>query len=174
MQNILLVASKTMLRFNRISITSLSRFFNVFCRAGNPYIRLKYRGVKIESVLGVIFLVFPRIINFFYFKSPEEISLMVLLKMKEIRVTEAYLGTTVNNAVVTVPPYISTTLKTGHEDAGTISRMNVLRIINDPTAAAIIYGLDKKVTSECNVFIFDLDGGTFDVSLLIIEVGISK
>ena len=99
---------------------------------------------------------------------------MVLLKMKEIRVTEAYLGTTVNNAVVTVPPYISTTLKTGHEDAGTISRMNVLRIINDPTAAAIIYGLDKKVTGECNVFIFDLDGGTFDVSLLIIEVGISK
>ena len=95
---------------------------------------------------------------------------MVLLKMKET--AESYLGTTLNNAVVTVPAYFNDSQRQATKDAGTISGMNVLRIINEPTAAAIAYGLDKKVTGERNVLIFDLGGGTFDVSLLTIEEGI--
>ena len=95
---------------------------------------------------------------------------MVLLKMKET--AEAYLGTTVNNAVVTVPAYFNDSQRQATKDAGTISGMNVLRIINEPTAAAIAYGLDKKTQGERNVLIFDLGGGTFDVSLLTIEEGI--
>lgn len=95
---------------------------------------------------------------------------MVLTKMKEV--AESYLGTTINNAVVTVPAYFNDSQRQATKDAGTISGMNVLRIINEPTAAAIAYGLDKKVTGERNVLIFDLGGGTFDVSLLTIEEGI--
>ena len=95
---------------------------------------------------------------------------MILLKMKET--AEAYLGGTVNNAVVTVPAYFNDSQRQATKDAGTISGMNVLRIINEPTAAAIAYGLDKKVIGERNVLIFDLGGGTFDVSLLTIEEGI--
>ena len=95
---------------------------------------------------------------------------MILLKMKET--AEAYLGTPVNNAVVTVPAYFNDSQRQATKDAGTISGMNVLRIINEPTAAAIAYGLDKKVVGERNVLIFDLGGGTFDVSLLTIEEGI--
>lgn len=95
---------------------------------------------------------------------------MVLLKMKET--AESYLGTTVTNAVVTVPAYFNDSQRQATKDAGTISGMNVLRIINEPTAAAIAYGLDKKTTGERNVLIFDLGGGTFDVSLLTIEEGI--
>lgn len=90
--------------------------------------------------------------------------------MKET--AEAYLGTTVTNAVVTVPAYFNDSQRQATKDAGTISGLNVLRIINEPTAAAIAYGLDKKVTGERNVLIFDLGGGTFDVSLLTIEEGI--
>merc|ERR1712038_334284 len=99
----------------------------------------------------------------------EEISSMVLVKMKEI--AEAYLGKEVNNAVVTVPAYFNDSQRQATKDAGTISGLNVLRIINEPTAAAIAYGLDKK-GEEKNVLIFDLGGGTFDVSLLTIEEGI--
>lgn len=99
----------------------------------------------------------------------EEISSMVLMKMKEI--AEAYLGREVKNAVVTVPAYFNDSQRQATKDAGVISGLNVLRIINEPTAAAIAYGLDKK-GKEKNVLIFDLGGGTFDVSLLTIEEGI--
>merc|ERR1712038_536768 len=99
----------------------------------------------------------------------EEISSMVLVKMKEI--AEAYLGKEVNNAVITVPAYFNDSQRQATKDAGSISGLNVLRIINEPTAAAIAYGLDKK-GEEKNVLIFDLGGGTFDVSLLTIEEGI--
>jgi heat shock 70kDa protein 1/2/6/8 len=100
----------------------------------------------------------------------EEISSMILIKMKEI--AEAYLGKTVKNAVVTVPAYFNDSQRQATKDAGTISGLNVQRIINEPTAAAIAYGLDKKGEGERNVLIFDLGGGTFDVSLLTIEDGI--
>jgi len=100
---------------------------------------------------------------------PEEISSMVLLKMKEI--AESYLGAKVSNAVITVPAYFNDSQRQATKDAGTISGLNVKRIINEPTAAAIAYGLDKSGT-ERNVLIFDLGGGTFDVSLLTIEEGI--
>ncbi|KAL0316319.1 UNVERIFIED_CONTAM: Heat shock cognate protein 2 [Sesamum radiatum] len=102
----------------------------------------------------------------------EEISSMVLMKMREI--AEAYLGATVKNAVVTVPAYFNDSQRQATKDAGVIAGLNVMRIINEPTAAAIAYGLDKKATSvgEKNVLIFDLGGGTFDVSLLTIEEGI--
>merc|ERR1712038_612913 len=100
----------------------------------------------------------------------EEISSMVLTKMKEI--AEGYMGTKISNAVVTVPAYFNDAQRQATKDAGTISGLNVKRIINVPTAAAIAYGLDKKDNRERNVLIFDLGGGTFDVSLLAIEDGI--
>ncbi|KAL8145256.1 heat shock 70 kDa protein [Apium graveolens] len=102
----------------------------------------------------------------------EEISSMVLIKMREI--AEAFLGHSVNDAVVTVPAYFNDSQRQATKDAGVIAGLNVMRIINEPTAAAIAYGLDKKSSNrgEQNVLIFDLGGGTFDVSLLTIEEGI--
>merc|ERR1719392_607722 len=101
---------------------------------------------------------------------PEEISSMVLVKMKEIG--EAYLGKDVPSAVVTVPAYFNDSQRTSTKDAASIAGLNCLRIINEPTAAAIAYGLDKQSAQEKNILIFDLGGGTFDVSLLTIEEGI--
>jgi L1 cell adhesion molecule like protein len=100
---------------------------------------------------------------------PEEISSMVLIKMREV--SEAFIGKEVKNAVITVPAYFNDSQRQATKDAGAIAGLNVLRIINEPTAAAIAYGLDKK-GGERNVLIFDLGGGTFDVSLLSIEEGI--
>jgi len=125
--------------------------FDVISDDSKPKIQVSYKG---ETK------------NFF----PEEISSMVLLKMKET--AEAYLGKAVANAVVTVPAYFNDSQRQATKDAGTIAGLNVLRIINEPTAAAIAYGLDKKVGGERNVLIFDLGGGTFDVSILTIEDGI--
>jgi len=117
---------------------------------GTPIIEVDYKGERKQ------------------FKA-EEISSMVLGKMREI--AEAYLGKEVKNAVVTVPAYFNDSQRQATKDAGNISGLNVLRIINEPTAAAIAYGLDQK-GDEKNVLIFDLGGGTFDVSLLTIEEGI--
>ncbi|KAL3937259.1 MAG: hypothetical protein SGARI_002193, partial [Bacillariaceae sp.] len=100
----------------------------------------------------------------------EEVSSMVLSKMKEI--AESYLGGEVKNAVITVPAYFNDSQRQATKDAGAIAGLNVLRIINEPTAAAIAYGLDQKGGQEKNVLIFDLGGGTHDVSLLSIEDGV--
>ncbi|XP_052805111.1 heat shock 70 kDa protein cognate 4 isoform X1 [Mya arenaria] len=130
--------------------------FLVVSDGGKPKLRVDYKGEQK---------------TFF----PEEVSSMVLLKMKET--AEAFLGKTVTNAVITVPAYFNDSQRQATKDAGTISGMNILRIINEPTAAAIAYGLDKKqqmgeAGGERNVLIFDLGGGTFDVSILTIEDGI--
>ncbi|GJN84767.1 70-kilodalton heat shock protein [Purpureocillium lilacinum] len=125
--------------------------FKVIDKAGKPAIEVEFKGEQKTF-------------------TPEEISSMVLTKMRET--AESYLGTQVTNAVVTVPAYFNDSQRQATKDAGLIAGLNVLRIINEPTAAAIAYGLDKKVEGERNVLIFDLGGGTFDVSLLTIEEGI--
>ncbi|KAF4341254.1 heat shock 70 kDa [Fusarium beomiforme] len=125
--------------------------FKIVDKGGKPNIEVEFKGEKKTF-------------------TPEEISAMILTKMRET--AESYLGETVNNAVVTVPAYFNDSQRQATKDAGLIAGLNVLRIINEPTAAAIAYGLDKKVEGERNVLIFDLGGGTFDVSLLTIEEGI--
>uniref|UniRef100_A0A8C9PAA6 Heat shock 70 kDa protein 1-like n=1 Tax=Spermophilus dauricus TaxID=99837 RepID=A0A8C9PAA6_SPEDA len=125
--------------------------FQVINEGGKPKVLVSYKGEK----------------KAFY---PEEISSMVLTKMKET--AEAFLGHLITNAVITVPAYFNDSQRQATKDAGVIAGLNVLRIINEPTAAAIAYGLDKAGQGERHVLIFDLGGGTFDVSILTIDDGI--
>ncbi|TGZ62404.1 hypothetical protein CRM22_007466 [Opisthorchis felineus] len=141
-------------RFDDPSVTADRKHwpFEVVQEGGKPKVRVEYKG-EVKTF------------------SPEEISSMVLTKMKET--AEAYLGTKVKDAVVTVPAYFNDSQRQATKDAGAIAGLNVLRIINEPTAAAIAYGLDKKVgKGERHVLIFDLGGGTFDVSILTIDDGV--
>ena len=124
--------------------------FQIVSDAGKPKIRVQTKGTLKTF-------------------TPEEISSMVLTKMKET--AEAYLGQTVKDAVVTVPAYFNDSQRQATKDAGAIAGLNVKRIINEPTAAALAYGLDKNLSGEKNVLIFDLGGGTFDVSILTIDEG---
>ena len=101
--------------------------------------------------------------------APEEISAMVLSKMRSV--AEGFMGKDIKHAVVTVPAYFNDAQRQATKDAGTISGMTVQRIINEPTAAAIAYGMDKK-GGEKNILVFDLGGGTFDVTLLTIDNGV--
>lgn len=139
-------------KYNEPSVQHDKKFlpYEIVDKDGKPYIKAK---VKNENKVF----------------APEEISAMVLVKMKEI--AETYLGQKVKNAVITVPAYFNDAQRQATKDAGTISGMNVVRIINEPTAAAIAYGLDKK-GAEKNIMVFDLGGGTFDVSILTIDNGV--
>ncbi|XP_069987964.1 heat shock 70 kDa protein cognate 4 [Penaeus vannamei] len=127
--------------------------FAVINEGGKPKLRVEFKGESKSF-------------------NPEEISSMVLTKMKET--AEAYMGKAVKDAVITVPAYFNDSQRQATKDAGTIAGINVLRIINEPTAAAIAYGLDKQSVGkgERNVLIFDLGGGTFDVSILSIDDGV--
>jgi heat shock protein 5 len=124
--------------------------FKIVNRNSRPYISVTFEGKAKEY-------------------APEEISAMILVKMKET--AEAFLGKKVVNAVVTVPAYFNDAQRQATKDAGTIAGLNVMRIINEPTAAAIAYGLDKKA-KEKNILVYDLGGGTFDVSILTIDEGV--
>ncbi|KAL3878652.1 hypothetical protein ACJMK2_030983 [Sinanodonta woodiana] len=124
--------------------------FTVINKGGKPMVQVEFKGeTKVFSA--------------------EEISSMVLTKMKET--AEAYLGMKITDAVVTVPAYFNDSQRQATKDAGTIAGLNVLRIINEPTAAALAYGLDKSLKGEKNILIYDLGGGTFDVSILTIDEG---
>ncbi|CDR39394.1 CYFA0S03e02806g1_1 [Cyberlindnera fabianii] len=124
--------------------------YEIINRAGQPAVKVNYLGEEKTF-------------------TPEEISAMILGKMKSI--AEDYLGTKVTHAVVTVPAYFNDAQKQATKDAGTIAGLNVLRIVNEPTAAAIAYGMDKG-EGEHQIIVYDLGGGTFDVSLLSIESGV--
>ena len=120
-------------------------------RGGKPVVSVDYKGEQKDFL-------------------PEEISAMVLQKMKQT--AESFLGKEVKDAVITVPAYFNDSQRQATKDAGIIAGLNVLRIINEPTAAALAYGLDKKSTGEKNIIIFDCGGGTHDISLITIEDGV--
>lgn len=122
--------------------------YEIVNKGGKPYVQTQVQGGETKQL------------------SPEEVSAMILIKMKQI--AENYLGQEVKNAVITVPAYFNDAQRAATKDAGMISGLNVLRILNEPTAAAIAYGLDKK-GGEQSILVFDLGGGTFDVSLLTID-----
>nr|WIM01495.1 heat shock protein 70-like A [Limnephilus lunatus] len=124
--------------------------FGVVNDCGKPKIQVEYKGERKTF-------------------APEEISSMVLTKMREV--AETYLGGKVTDAVITVPAYFNDSQRQATKDAGAIAGLNVLRIINEPTAAALAYGLDKNLKGDQNILIFDLGGGTFDVSILGIGDG---
>ncbi|KAK9136919.1 hypothetical protein Sjap_007513 [Stephania japonica] len=124
--------------------------YKIVNKDGKPYIQVKIKDGEVKVF------------------SPEEISAMILAKMKET--AEAYLGKKIKDAVVTVPAYFNDAQRQATKDAGVIAGLNVARIINEPTAAAIAYGLDKK--GEKNILVYDLGGGTFDVSILTIDDGV--
>ena len=124
--------------------------YSVISKGGKPYVSVEMPGVGEKTL------------------SPEEVSAMILTKMKEI--AENYLGQDIKYAVVTVPAYFNDAQRQATKDAGAIAGLEVLRIINEPSAAAIAYGLDKK--DEKNIVVFDLGGGTFDVSILTIDNGV--
>jgi len=126
--------------------------FDIVDKGGKPYVSTFTKAGSEEKVF-----------------SPEEISAMILGKMKDI--AEGFLGKKIKNAVVTVPAYFNDAQRQATKDAGTIAGLNVARVINEPTAAAIAYGLDKK-GGEKNILVFDLGGGTFDVSILTIDNGV--
>ncbi|CAH6419233.1 Heat shock protein 70 [uncultured virus] len=138
------------------------KFFDTTVQANMKY--WPFKVVKRESDKPYIQVEHKGETKYF---APEEISAMVLTKMKQT--AEAYLGALVESTVITVPAYFNDSQRQATKDAGTIAGLNVIRIINEPTAAAIAYGLDKKYDQEKNILIFDLGGGTFDVSLLTIE-----
>ncbi|XP_027114671.1 luminal-binding protein 5 isoform X1 [Coffea arabica] len=125
--------------------------YKVVNKDGKPYIDVKMKNGEMKLL------------------SPEEVSAMVLQRMKQT--AESYLGKEVKNAVVTVPAYFNDAQRQATKDAGTIAGLNVVRIINEPTAAAIAYGLDKQ-QKERNILVFDLGGGTFDVSILALDGGV--
>jgi heat shock protein 5 len=139
-------------KFNDKSVQADKKLvpYNIVAKDDKPYVSVKINGKARDF-------------------APEEVSAMVLVKMKEI--AEAYLGSEVKHAVVTVPAYFNDAQRQATKDAGTISGLTVQRIINEPTAAAIAYGLDKK-GGEKNILVFDLGGGTFDVTLLTIDNGV--
>jgi len=124
--------------------------FKIVNKKGNPVIEVNFKGEKKQFLA-------------------QEISAMVLTKMKQV--AESFLGEKVTHAVVTVPAYFDDSQRQATKDAGTISGLHVLRIINEPTAAAIAYGLDKN-NKETNIVVYDLGGGTFDVSLLTLDEGV--
>ncbi|SPO04976.1 probable glucose-regulated protein 78 of hsp70 family [Cephalotrichum gorgonifer] len=132
--------------------TDIKHFpFKVVNKAGKPVVQVEVAGADKQF-------------------SPEEVSAMILGKMKDV--AEGYLGKKVTHAVVTVPAYFSDSQRQATKDAGTIAGLNVLRIVNEPTAAAIAYGLDKTDAGERHIVVYDLGGGTFDVSLLSIDQGV--
>jgi molecular chaperone DnaK (HSP70) len=125
--------------------------FNVVDRNNKPKIQVNYKGEEKEF-------------------TPEEISAMILSKLKEY--AESYLGQPVTDAVITVPAYFNDSQRQATKDAAVIANLNVLRIINEPTSAAVAYGLDKMSGKEKKVLIFDFGGGTMDISLLSLEDGV--